>query len=202
MRTTILIEDSRIRQTLVRIAGRLTPDPALHQDLVQESLIHLWKLELKDPGHTTSWYLMNCRFHMSHLLQSGRSLDSPKRAVVRSQRTIDSLEEEHQVPVSRSDEEMVDELSAQDLVTILYSGLRPRERAVLYGLARGLVLREVAAELRYSYPSVLKYRRRIARLALKLGIGSPGPYVHRHGHCRAKANPERLRFQSQRQLPG
>lgn len=139
---------------------------------------------------------MNCRFHASHLLKSGRSLDSPKRAMVRNQLTIDSLEESHLVPVSRSDEEMVDKLSARDLVTTLNSGLSPRERAVLDGLARGLALREVAAELRYSYPSVLKYRRRIARLARRLGIGYPGPNFARHCNRHAKPNPERLGFQS------
>ena len=49
-------------------------------DLLQESLVHLWKVRCDNPGRTKSWYLQNCRFHVQHWLAAGCSLDSPKRA--------------------------------------------------------------------------------------------------------------------------
>src|SRR5206468_8181075 len=40
-------------------------------------------------------------------------------------------------------------------------------------LADGLVLHDIALKLKVSYPTALKYRRKIAALTIKLGISPP-----------------------------
>ena len=75
----MLVEDPRVCEKLRRIVTTLTADRALQDDLMQESLIHMWRTENENPGHTQSWYLQNCRYHLRRWLSSGRSLDSFKR---------------------------------------------------------------------------------------------------------------------------
>src|SRR5260370_33664767 len=76
----MLVEDAQMLGSLRQIVASFTRYPELQQDLMQECLIHLWKLEGNRPGGTRSWYLQACRFHLQHYLVSGRSLDSLKRA--------------------------------------------------------------------------------------------------------------------------
>src|SRR5262245_40962515 len=73
------VEDRRTLDQLRRIVSRIRSDPALHSDLMQEGLIHLWRIQERRPGQTRSWYLQNCRFHLLHYLMEGRSVDSLKR---------------------------------------------------------------------------------------------------------------------------
>ena len=183
------------------VAARLTVDLVWQEDLVQEGLIHLWKLETEQPDHTLSWYVTSCRFHLQHCLASGRSVDSPKRASAANRVTIDTLDDGPLVSPNDSDGEAVDELSAQDVVSTLARHLKPRERAVLIGLSRGLVLREVAAKFKLSYPTALKYRRRIASLTLKLGlcsssltrtIATVGGVAINRRRCAGLRRPERV----------
>ena len=54
-----------------------------------------------------------------------------------------------------------------DIVSTLARELRPREIVVLRGLAEGIRLLEIAVRLKRSYPTVLSYRRKIAKLAVK-----------------------------------
>src|SRR5260370_27860063 len=68
-----------VKEPLLRIIGRITPNFALRQDLLQEALIHLWLTEARRPGQTKSWYLQSCKYHLLHYLASGRSVDSAKR---------------------------------------------------------------------------------------------------------------------------
>ena len=86
-----MIDDGRICQKLAKIATSLAVHPALQDDLMQECLIRLWKLEVEEPGRTRSWYLQNCRFHLQHWLTSGRSLDSLKRINGDKRVTIDTV---------------------------------------------------------------------------------------------------------------
>ncbi len=64
--------------------------------------------------------------------------------------------------------DVVEAVSFNDLQAVLSRQLTRRERAVLQGLAEGLRLREIASQARLSYPTALKYRRRIAALVSKL----------------------------------
>src|SRR5258707_10150901 len=76
----ILNEDTLIRASLLNIVAGFTANSVLQQDLMQESLVHLWRIESDKPGRSSSWYLQSCQFHIRHYLAAGRSVDSPKRA--------------------------------------------------------------------------------------------------------------------------
>jgi DNA-binding CsgD family transcriptional regulator len=66
--------------------------------------------------------------------------------------------------------ECFETVSFQDLVLTLSTRLRPAETRVLHGLANGMRLREVARTIGLSYPTALKYRRRIAELVNRLEL--------------------------------
>src|SRR5437899_3102343 len=74
------LDEPSMKDSLLRMTGRMTPNLALRQDLLQEALIHLWLTETRRPGQTKSWYLQSTRFHLQHHLASGCSVDSTKRA--------------------------------------------------------------------------------------------------------------------------
>src|SRR5229473_8042623 len=164
----MLIEDVTMCESLRRIVNGFTGDPALRQDMLQECLVCLWKIESEKPGRTKSWYLQNCRFHVQHWLAAGRSLDSPKRALGGNRVALHGTEEEDALEGYHTSGELFEEVSVRDLVSTLTPLLKPPERTVLRGLAEGLVLREIALTTRISYPTALKYRRRIAALASRL----------------------------------
>src|SRR4030095_15479947 len=75
----MLVFQPTVRKQLVGIVNPLTGDCCLREDLMQEAMIHLWKVEGERPGQTLSWYLQSCSFHLRHYLASGRSIDSSKR---------------------------------------------------------------------------------------------------------------------------
>ena len=56
----------RVQSVALRlIVERLTRNAALNGDLMQEALIHLWRLEEQRPGQSQHWYLRGCRFHLA-----------------------------------------------------------------------------------------------------------------------------------------
>src|SRR6266508_5217964 len=165
-----LVEDARVREKLHRIVTVLTADRALQDDLMQECLIHIWRTENEKPGHTRSWYLQNCRYHLLHWLSSGRSLDSLKRNTSQHRVSIEELNNGLPFDDYHTNGELFEEVCAKDVVSTLALELRPCEIAVLRGLADGMRLHEIALQLKRTYPTVLSYRRKIARLAIKLGF--------------------------------
>lgn len=165
---------------------------------MQECLIRLWKLETERPGRTRSWYLQNCRYHLQHCLAAGKSVDSLKRDHGDKRITIDGVNDELPAEWYHTNGELFEAVSARDIVSTLERHLPPRERRVLGGLADGLVLRDVAFRTKLSYPTVIKYRRKIAALTVKLGIalsprknGSAPPELRvngNNGHADAQSN--------------
>src|SRR5215207_7860569 len=89
----MLIHDLQTLEQLGRMIVRLTSNPALREDLMQEALIHLWQTQEHHPGQTRNWYLQNCRFHLLHYLALGKSVDSPKRRASQVQ-PIDSEDDQ------------------------------------------------------------------------------------------------------------
>src|SRR6266404_7392408 len=163
-----LVEDARVRQTLHKIVTVLTADRVLQADLMQESLIHIWRTENAKPGQTRSWYLQNCRYHLLHWLSSGRSLDSLKRSNSGQRVSIHEWEDGRPLDEYHTNGELFEEVCAKDVLSTLALQLRPCEIAVLRCLADGMRLHEIALRLKRAYPTVLSYRRKIARLAIKL----------------------------------
>ena len=176
----MLIEDATFCELLRRIVAQFTADRGLQDDLMQECLIRIWRLESDEPGRTRSWYLQNCRFHVQHWLDAGRSVDSLKRTNRDNRVTIDSVSDETPVDGYHTNGDFFEGISANDLVSTLSGFLKPHESALLKGLADGLVLQDVALKLKLSYPTALKYRRKIAALTIKLGIPPPLPYKRQH----------------------
>ena len=168
------LEDPRLHELLGRIGARLTNDPILQKDLMQESLLCFWKALREEPGHTRSWYLQKCRFHLQHWLQRGRSVDSTKRD--HSDKRMSIEDDGSGAPLSEhhTNGELFETVSARDLISTLSIRLKPPERTMLHSLADGCVLREIATKLNVSYPTALKYRRNIATLTTRLGIHSQG----------------------------
>ena len=167
----MLVEDAGMCESLRRIVIGLTADRTLYEDMIQEGLVRLWTLPSEKPGRTNSWYLQNCRFHLQHWLQRGRSVDSYKRSGANNRVTIGGGDE---LPAEwyHTNGELFEIVSARDIVTTLTCHLPPLEAGVLTGLDAGLRLRDVARELKLSYPTALKYRRKIAGLTVRLGISS------------------------------
>ena len=166
----MLMEDVKVCESLKKIVTRLTADQSLQEDLMQECRIRMWRLENERPGRTRSWYLQNCRFHVQHWLAAGRSVDSPKRANGETRIPIDGVNDDLPADWYHTNGEAYEIISAHDIVATLACRLKPRENAVLGGLAEGRLLRDVATQLDLSYPTALKYRRKIAALSVKLGI--------------------------------
>ena len=75
----MMVEDERIEYLLERLVGSISREPALRDDLLQEARLHLWRMEIQNPGRSTSWYLQSCRFRIQHYLAAGKSVDSVKR---------------------------------------------------------------------------------------------------------------------------
>ena len=165
---------------VAKMVCSLVAEPALRQDLMQEALLYLWRTERDRPGQSLSWYLQGCRFRLQHYLATGRSLDSTKRRhsqVLLSDGTDGVPFSWEDIPAASSD---FDETCSRDMISTLASVLRPRERGVLFCLAEGCLTRDIVRRLGLSAPTVTKYRRKIAKLAVKLGIASPKSLGHLH----------------------
>jgi DNA-binding CsgD family transcriptional regulator len=175
----MLIDDSRTREVLSKIIYRLCSDPVVRQDLMQEALVHLWLLEERRPGQTQSWYLQGCKFHLQNHLGAGRSIDSPKRNNNRVKVTANDEPIDLSSFVADTGDELFDQISAQDIFTILRGRLSPIEQVILNLLAQGLGAREIALQLKVSHPTIIKYRRKIATLAIRLGVPPLPKYSRR-----------------------
>jgi len=178
-----LVENAGVMGFLRRLVGGFTTDPVVQQDLLQECMVCLWRVEAEKPGQTRSWYLQNCRFCIQHWLAAGRSVDSPKRARGDARLSVDTEEGESALDEYHTDGALFESISFRDVVVTLGKRLKPGERAVLRGLVGGLTLTEIAMASGLSYPTVLKYRRNIAAMALKLGIASAAPDGQSRQRC-------------------
>jgi len=181
----MLIDRQATRQVLRRIVFKITADRELHEDLNQEALLHLWLRETERPGQTESWYLQSCRFFLQNYLRNGRSVDSGKRP-----KTFCLSAGPDACPAAAPDAEgvardsVVALASAREIAALLLKGLPPLERKILSCLAEGAGVRETATRLKITHTSVIRYRRRIASLALRLGI-EPLPKTDGRPHRRA-----------------
>ncbi len=169
----MLIYDGEVQQSLRGMIAKYAAEPTMQEDLLQECLIHLWKIESENPGKTRSWYLQSCRFHLQHILTAGRSVDSPKRANGQKRVLIDDSGDTLPHPDYHTNGEFFELLSARDIVFVLTPHLTAGQGAMLRGFADGFRLREIAGRQHISYPTALKNRRKIAAITVKLGIARP-----------------------------
>src|ERR1035438_340362 len=78
-RVFTMTENHIVRQ-LHGIAEKLTADPDLQKDLMQEMFVHLVRIQTAEAGQALSWYLKSCEFHARNYLKPGRRIDSLKRS--------------------------------------------------------------------------------------------------------------------------
>jgi len=167
----MLFEETEARRLLGRIIAGVNKDANWQEDLMQEAMIHLWRLEEKRPEQTLSWYMQNCRFHLRDYIDVGRSIDSWKRRQHLVPFCTGVEEEAAQSEVDAGFENsMISEISAREAVSLLLKRLTTTEREVLTCLIEGLDAQEVANKLRISRKTVAKRRDGIAKAALRLGL--------------------------------
>jgi RNA polymerase sigma factor (sigma-70 family) len=173
--------ENPIVKQLHEIAARLTGDPHLQKDLMQEMFLHFVRVQTSEPGQTLSWYLKSCEFHARNYLKLGRSIDSLKRA--RNGVSYDEAprghDDEHRgdgVPASPpvSQIEIQGELITNDILNLILPHLSDRQQQVLFLLMKGCGVREAARELGITHPAVIKHRKKIARIARELLQESEG----------------------------
>src|ERR1051325_11574088 len=112
--------DPSMVNSLKALATRLTGNHSLQQDLLQEALRHLWLIETRRSGQTTSWYLQSCKFHLLHYLSSGRSVDSAKRRAQQVQfQTGLQAEDSEENHILGMEDLLLSEVSARDLIGLL-----------------------------------------------------------------------------------
>src|SRR2546426_985349 len=78
------VDDTSVQRILLRIVIKMEPNPSSREDLMQEGMVHFWLESERNPGHSLSWYLQSCKFHLQHRRVAGRSLDSPKRSLAQT----------------------------------------------------------------------------------------------------------------------
>jgi DNA-binding CsgD family transcriptional regulator len=174
------------------MVSNMTGDATLREDLMQEALIHLWLLEEQRPGQTHSWYLQGCKFHLQHYLTAGRSIDSGKRRAGRV--SLPEIPEDQCDLFGQAETEgpIVGLIHTREIIFLLSQRLSSQEKSILNCLADGLGAREIAARLKVTHPTIIKYRRKIARLALKLGVSSLPKDPRANGKTNGKTMAMRL----------
>ena len=158
---------SRVVKQLRGVAAKLTNDVELQKDLLQEMFIHLVRIEVELPGHTTSWYIKNCEFHARNYLKHGRSVDSLKRSrnLISLGRTYEDADGHVFYVVDAVDPfDAFAEVTTNDIVELVVPQLNDTQRRILRLLLNGLGVREIAREMGVSHPAIIKHRRKIARL--------------------------------------
>jgi DNA-directed RNA polymerase specialized sigma24 family protein len=181
--------DHRIVKILRGIAARLTGDFDLQKDLMQEMFIHLLRVEAAQPRQTASWYIKSCEFCARNYLDRGRSVDSIKR-----QKDIVPLDpsddDGHCVcPDALDPMDLRSELITRDIVDLLVPQLTAMQQQIFSLLMHGFGVREIARHLRVSHPTVIKYRKTIARIASDLLADARRRQFQRSFPGHAKAHP-------------
>jgi DNA-directed RNA polymerase specialized sigma24 family protein len=174
-----MFNNPNVRRRLQGLVQRLAANNGLHDDMMQEALIHLWQSGERHPGQRPAWYLQACRFHLQNYLRLGRSVDSGKHFLSGLPQPINGQDSEEVPRELHTNGDFLDEVTARDLVSVLSRWLTMTEKQVLDCLADGLSAREIAKRLNISHTRVNSCRRHIGLLALKSGITPLGEYLPR-----------------------
>ena len=182
-----MTENQIVRQ-LHGIAGKLTADPELQKDLMQEMFVHLVRVQTAEAGQTLSWYLKSCEFHGRNYLKLGRSIDSLKRAG--NGVPYDEMPDGNGVPDAAPPHsvEIQGELITSDIVNRILPELSDMQQQILFLLMKGCGVRETGREVGITHPAVIKHRKKIARVARKLLQDSAGIDATVAGHNGVNGN--------------
>ena len=166
----MLLDDPAVETTLRGIVAGLEANPDCQKDLLQEALLHFWSTKGKYPGKRLSWYLRSCKFHLLHLLFSGKSVDSPKHSCAQAAFPDNYPWQEEWPYTSEFDDGIMSEVNADDIFCLLMNRLKPIDQIILDGLVEGLRVREIATKINRPRGFVERHRLHVAKLALQLGI--------------------------------
>jgi DNA-binding CsgD family transcriptional regulator len=180
-----MTENHIVRQ-LHEIAGKLTADPDLQKDLMQEMFVHLVRIQTAEVDQTLSWYLKSCEFHARNYLKPGRNMDPLKRETPGNNGAPDAS------PALSI--EIQGERITNDIANRILPRLSDMQQQILFLLMKGCGVRETGREVGITHPAVIKHRKKIARVAHELLQESAGMGVAiaRHngtnGHGEAHTN--------------
>ena len=178
-RCPLPVDSPETASAVRRIVRRLRRWDEDEDDLLQEALVRLWHQEALHPGHSRSWYLQNCAFHLFNLRRCGRCIDSPRHRHAAPLPLEGAIADRALTASTQGDSEVFAAVAAADLFEALTSGFDARDQDVLERLCAGFTLREIAAQCGCSHTNVIKVRRRIAARALRLGVEPPAVATHR-----------------------
>jgi DNA-directed RNA polymerase specialized sigma24 family protein len=170
-----LIDNPIVSAALRRMILRMEKDFHAREDLLQEALVHLWLAEQQRPGQRVGWYLRSAKLHLQHVINRGRSVDSPKHRAAMMALTAVFEGSDDGLESTELDEGFMPEVNARDILSLMAERLGKMDRSILYGLADGLGPREIAKGVQVSHVSVVQHRRKIASVAIKLGVEPPLP---------------------------
>jgi hypothetical protein len=169
-----MIENQIVRQ-LQGIAGKLTADPDLQKNLMQEMFVHLVRVQTAEAGQPLSWYLKSCEFHARNYLKVGPGIDLVKH-------NGNGASHEN-VPATMNGElrgngaahapmdvaiEIQGERITHDVVNRIVPRLSDMQQQILFLLMKGCGVRETGREVGITHPAVIKHRKKIARVAHEL----------------------------------
>jgi DNA-directed RNA polymerase specialized sigma24 family protein len=169
-----ICERLAVQNRLGAIVARLKFEPACmdREDLVQEGLLQIWRMEHERPGQTLSWYLKNAEFHIRNLLGGGRSLDASKRGTRRVELVSESSAGEKPVDATADLALVPDpmfQISADEMVELLHRSLKGPDRLVLDVPLEGRGTCEIGGRCHLDHGGVVKRLKRIAAMARKMG---------------------------------
>lgn len=141
--------ENGIFRTFQQIAARLTSDPQLQKDLMQEMYVHLLEARHRSAGQPVETYVNDCEQHARKYLERARNRGCSTAAVGSATRG------------------MIAPL-AGDQVELVRPRLSSRQQQVFEWLRRGYGIRATARELGISHPAVIKHRNKITRALEKL----------------------------------
>ncbi len=183
-----LIDKPTVRNALRLLVIRMEENFHTREDLLQEALVHFWSRERQYPSQPIGWYLQDVRFYLHHLITSGHSVDSAKRRRAQAAFGDNCDGWEEWVDTLESDQDIMSEVNAHDIFTLVVDRLNPIDQSILGGMNQGLGARDIAKMLHVSHVFVVRHRRGIARVAIKLGI-NPVPASLTTPSSFAKSNP-------------
>ena len=169
-----MTENQIVRQ-LHGIAGKLTANPDLHMDLMQEMFVHLVQIHTADAGQMLSWYLKSCEVHARNYLERGRNnvscMEVPATANGEP-RVNGALHSPTTVAI-----EIQGELITNETANRIIPHLSDMQQHILFLLMKGCGVRETGREVGITHPAVIKHRKKIARIARELLQESAGSGV-------------------------
>ena len=173
----ILIDDPEFRESLRRIIAQLARAGESPEDLMQELLLHICRIQSALPDKTWKWYLRSCWYFLQSYLRRER-----RRAYFEqplppppSPTDYDSSDEFENEMEMGSDDSFHSIVGADDLIALLSARLKTeRGLIVLLDFAEGCRVRDITQDRHFKQQTVTNIRLRLSSMLIQLGFQPPG----------------------------